>query len=60
MIYDNFPVLDFQLNRITTLGANGFDDRVGVERGGDSEHVPGAVGEVGLAVRVDLEICRNP
>ncbi len=31
-----------------------------MQGGGDAEHVPGAVGEVSLAIRMDFEFCRNP
>ena len=49
-------VFDFQLNCFVALCANRFYDRVRVEGGGDAEHVPGAVGVVGFAVRVDFEV----
>ena len=53
-------VFDFQLNYVIALCANSFDERVRVECSGDAEHVPGAVGVIGLAIRVDFEIRGNP
>jgi hypothetical protein len=55
----NLPVLDFQLNGLVAFGEHGFDDRVAVERGGDAEHVPGAVGKVCPAIGVDFEVRRD-
>ena len=54
------PIIYFQFYLLIALCANGFDDRVRVESGGDSEHVPGAVGVIGFAVGVDFEIRGNP
>jgi hypothetical protein len=48
------------LNRLIAFRANGFDNRIRVEGGGDAEHVPGAVGVIGLAVGMDFEVCGNP
>lgn len=52
----DFSIFDLQLNRLIALCANGFDGRVAMKRGGDAEHVPGTVGEVGLSIGVDFEI----
>ena len=56
----NSPVFDFYLNCLIALCANGFDDRVCVDGGGDAEHVPGAVGVIGLSIGMDFEIRGNP
>lgn len=53
----DFSIFDLQLNRLIALCANGFDGRVAMKRGGDAEHVPGTVGEVGFSVRADFEVC---
>ena len=50
---------NFQLNRLITLCANSFDDRVALKYGGDAKHVPGTVSIVGLAVGMDFEVRRN-
>jgi hypothetical protein len=54
------PTFYFQFYLLIVLRANGFDDSVRVKGGGDAEHVPGAVGVIGLAIRVDFEIRGNP
>ena len=56
----NVSTFDFHLNRLIALRANRFDDRVRVERGRDAEHIPGAVGEIGLVIGLDFEVRRNP
>src|SRR5687767_1810646 len=44
-----------QVDRLRALGTGGFDPGVCVQGGRDAERVPGAIGEIGLTVRVDLE-----
>lgn len=55
----DLSVFDLELDGFITLCANGFDGRVAVERGGDAEHVPGAIGEIDFSIRMDFEICRH-
>ena len=56
----NLAILYFQLNRFAALREHRVNDRIAMQSGGDAEHVPGAVGKVGLAVRVDFEVRGNP
>ena len=53
----NLHVAHADSNCFSTPGAGGLDLGIGVQRRCDAERVPGAVGEIGLAMCADLELC---
>lgn len=54
-----FAIPNFQLNSILTFRENRINLCITAQRAGDSEHVPGTVGEIDPAIRIHLEIRGN-
>ena len=57
-IANDLSIKPLSESRILDLGC--LDDCVCVERDGDAEHIPGAVGVVGLTIGMDFEVRGNP